>query len=66
MTIDGNLDDWGLDPSTSDWTPDSSITGVNEDSTEWHVGPGVGGNEFDAEGLDAIYNEGEGSLYVAW
>lgn len=65
FTIDGNLDDWGVNPGTGDWTPDSGIIGVDEDSTGWYVGPGVGGQQFDAEAMYAVYNAGEGNLYIA-
>ncbi len=65
FTIDGNLDDWGVNPGTGDWTPDSGIIGVQEDSTTWYVDPGVGGQQFDAEAMYAVYNAEEGNLYIA-
>ncbi len=65
ITVDGDLSDWGLDPSASDWTPDPGIVGIEEDSTDWYVGPGVGGNEFDAEGMYVVYSEPDSSLCIA-
>ena len=65
FTIDGYLDDWGVDPGTGDWTPDAGIIGVEEDSTTWQVIPGVGGQQFDAEAMYAVYNAAEGNLYIA-
>ena len=65
VTIDGNLADWGVDPGGGDWIPNEGIIGVEEDSTVGYVGPGVGGNEFDAEAMYAFYSSGDGNLYIA-
>ncbi|GAB4346012.1 MAG: hypothetical protein Kow0099_26880 [Candidatus Abyssubacteria bacterium] len=62
-TIDGNLSDWGIDPSAGDLTPHGEVTYVIEDSVRWGVGPGVGGQPFDAEAMGA-FRDGD-TLYVA-
>lgn len=62
-SIDGNLADWGINPSAGDMTPNEGVTYVIEDSVRWNVGPGVGGQRFDAEAMGA-YRDGN-TLYVA-
>ncbi|MBI5117888.1 PEP-CTERM sorting domain-containing protein [Candidatus Poribacteria bacterium] len=64
-TIDGNLNDWALNPKTGDWTPEAGIDGKVENSMQWVVEPGVGGQPFDAEAMYAYYSDDGDTLYVS-
>jgi hypothetical protein len=64
ITIDGQLSDWGVNPST--WKPASGIQVTIDDQTgsgNYHLGPGWGGQAYDAE---ALYAQKKGStLFIA-
>lgn len=74
-TIDGDISEWGVDLLASggpDWTPYAAVTYKIEDATNpsdptapFYVGPGIGGQPFDAEAMYAYCNSGDGYLYVA-
>ncbi len=74
-TIDGSLSDWGVDLLASggpDWTPYAAVAYKVEDATNpsdptapFYVGPGIGGQPFDAEAMYAYCNSSDGYLYVA-
>jgi hypothetical protein len=74
-TIDGDLSEWGVDLLASggpDWTPYAAVTYKIEDATNpsdptapFYVGPGMGGQPFDAKAMYAYCNSGDGYLYVA-
>ncbi len=58
MSVDGNLDEWGVAPGpwgSSDWTPNSGIANASEDykpgTNGGYVGPGWGRQNFDVEAL---------------
>lgn len=59
------LNDWGVNPSTNDWDPISGIYYTVEDYTgsDGYVGPGWGGQLFDAEAMYFKYDSA--NLYVA-
>ncbi len=65
ISIDGNLNDWGIDPAT--WLPsDPRIHARNEDQTGGggtYLNPGWGGQAYDAEAMYALIQGGR--LYVA-
>lgn len=64
ITIDGNLSDWGVNPTT--WVPASGIHVTIEDQTgsgAYYLNPGWGGQAYDAEALYAQF--GGGKLYIA-
>ena len=69
-TIDGSLADWGVTPGaycsgSSDWIPDTGIWYAVDDNNPAinYVGPGYGGQEYDAE---AIYIDFDSSnLYFS-
>ena len=65
-TVDGNLTDWGINPST--YLPGSQIKGytIDKDSTGGsgaYVNPGWGGQAYDAEALYVDYDSNK--LYLA-
>lgn len=64
--INGLLDDWGVTPGVygaSDWVPNAGILYVEEDQiTDW-LGPGGGGQDFDAEAL--YWTMDSNSVYIA-
>src|SRR3989338_11443746 len=66
-TVDGNLSDWGVDPSipgAEDWTPNAGIYYSVEDTTsEWFLGPSGGGQLFDAEAMYLTWDDT--NLYIA-
>ena len=65
-TIDGNLSDWGVDPGTpgsEDWVPNPGIYYTVEDTTTDYVGPGWGGQKFDAEAMYLTWDST--TLYLA-
>jgi len=66
ITVNGFLDDWGVTPGAfgaSDWVPDNGAIYTEEDTNINYVGPGYGGQKFDAE---AIYCKKEnGFINVA-
>ncbi len=66
MVVNGDLSDWGVTPGAygaSDWIPDSGIAYYQEDQNTYKVGPGYGGQKFDAE---AIYGtRANGFMYLA-
>ena len=71
-TIDGSLDDWGVDILDSGggdtWVPESGVTYVEEDlrgEDAFRVYPGWGGQPFDAEAMFVVCNAEDGYLYVA-
>ena len=54
ITVDGNLDDWGVNHST--WVPTTGIHSTIEDQTgsgSYYLNPGWGGQAYDAEALYA-------------
>lgn len=64
LTIDGDLSDWGINPST--WVPASGIHYVIEDQTGnggYYLNPGWGGQAYDAEALYATIIGSK--LYIA-
>ena len=64
ITVDGNLDDWGVDHST--WIPSTGIEKTIEDQTghgSYYLNPGWGGQAYDAEALYAKIMSGK--LYIA-
>jgi hypothetical protein len=65
ITIDGNLDDWGIDRTT--WLPaDSRVHYKIEDQTgnaNAYLNPGWGGQAYDAEAIYALIHNDR--LYVA-
>lgn len=64
ITIDGNLADWGINPST--WMPAAGIHYTIEDQTgtgSYYLNPGWGGQAYDAEALYATIDGGK--LYIA-
>lgn len=73
ITVDGNLtNDWGVTPGawgSSDWTPNDGIISsdlTNEDAKGGlgtYVGPGYGGQLFDAEAM--YYKREESLMYLA-
>jgi hypothetical protein len=69
ITIDGELTDWGVNPVAGDWTPDSGIQSMVENQTGrgyFWVGPGLGGQQFDAEAMYAFCSDDAGgTLYVS-
>ncbi len=67
-TIGGGLADWGVTPtgSSSDWTPNSGIRWIEEDQTGGsgtYLGPGYGGQLYDAEAIYADWDND--NLYLA-
>ncbi|WP_291983056.1 PEP-CTERM sorting domain-containing protein [Candidatus Accumulibacter sp. ACC005] len=66
ITIDGDLSDWGINRSTWEPTPGSGIQAKIEDQTgsgNFRLGPGWGGQAYDAE---ALYAQKEGdTLFIA-
>ena len=64
--VDGDLSDWGVNPGT-DWTPNAGIQYWEEDFVDYtnngYVGPGYGGQPFDAEALYAAVSDNK--LYIA-
>lgn len=67
FNINGQLDDWGVDPSVpgaEDWTPNAGIYYSVEDTTsEWFLGPSGGGQLFDAEAMYLTWDDT--NLYIA-
>ncbi len=64
ITVDGNLADWGVGPSS--WTPAAGIHYTVEDQTGGsgaRLFPGYGGQAYDAEALYATISGGK--LYIA-
>jgi len=65
--IDGRLDDdWEVNPAISDWTPKAGVFYTHEDyvrPSDGYVGPGYGGQAFDAEGLYVDWNDS--TFYLA-
>lgn len=64
ITVDGNLDDWGVNHST--WIPSAGIHRTIEDQTgsgSYRLTPGWGGQAYDAEALYATITGGK--LYIA-
>lgn len=64
ITVDGSLDDWGVDHST--WTPSTGIQRTIEDqagSGSYYLNPGWGGQAYDAEALYATISDGK--LFIA-
>jgi hypothetical protein len=64
-TIDGSLSDWGVSQNgnAQDWTPSSGVLFAEEDQHSDYLGPGTGGQGFDAE---AIYLDWDSThLYFA-
>jgi hypothetical protein len=56
ISVDGLLDEWGVNPDTysnSQWTPNSGILSFVEDTSPSTntVGPGIGGQPFDVEAM---------------
>lgn len=71
ISVDGLLDDWGVNSalinntSSSDWSATQGAW-VSEDTGEsWTVGPGVGGQDFDVEALYTGFDTSTNMLYVA-
>ncbi|MBU1933360.1 MAG: PEP-CTERM sorting domain-containing protein [Candidatus Omnitrophica bacterium] len=67
-TMDGNLGDWGVDPSTpgfEGWVPNPGIYYTVEDyvGPSGYVGPGWGGQKFDAEAMYLDWDDT--NLYLA-
>lgn len=75
-SIDGSLDDWGVTPGawgSSDWEPNPGIYwyggetldawGHQEDSNSYFLGPGYGGQAYDAEAIYFTYSGG--NAYIA-
>ena len=68
ITVDGYLSDWGVTPGpygASDWipNPNQGIIYKVQDKNTWYLGPGYGGQQFDAE---AIYGcSANGHIYGA-
>jgi hypothetical protein len=65
-TIDGNLGDWGVDPSTpgaEDWVPNPGIYYEEEDTTSDFLDPGWGGQIFDSEAFYLTWDDT--NLYLA-
>ena len=67
ITVDGNVDDWGIAPGpwgTSDWVPFAEVQGTwppaeqdfPDDANSGQVIPGHGGQPFDAEALYFAYD----------
>lgn len=68
FTIDGDLTDWGINPTT--WAPaaGSGIQSTIEDGTgsgSYFLNPGWGGQAYDAEALYAKVSLAEQKLYIA-
>ncbi|MBF0331133.1 MAG: PEP-CTERM sorting domain-containing protein [Candidatus Omnitrophica bacterium] len=77
FVVDGNLSDWGVTPgawsgplnarvNSSDWVPNAGIRSTVEDYDpigNGQVGPGWGGQNFDAEAMYAAYDST--NLYFA-
>ena len=66
FTIDGDLSDWGVSPGpygASDWTPVPGVFFNEEDQIADFLGPGYGGQIYDAEAIYAYADPT--SLYVA-
>ncbi|WP_313953180.1 PEP-CTERM sorting domain-containing protein [Accumulibacter sp.] len=64
FTIDGNLSDWGVNPTT--WMPFAGIEYTIEDQVgggAFYLSPGWGGQAYDAEALYAKIQDGQ--LYIA-
>ncbi|RJP72355.1 MAG: PEP-CTERM sorting domain-containing protein [Candidatus Abyssobacteria bacterium SURF_17] len=70
-TIEGSLADWnmGFAPDwypPNDWVPsDPNISYELDPDSGWYLGPGYGGQPFDAEAMYAFYSTPDGYLYVA-
>ncbi|MGB0711993.1 MAG: hypothetical protein ACPGUC_00395, partial [Gammaproteobacteria bacterium] len=64
-TVDGLLDDWGVVPgrSASDWIPNEGVLYFEEDQHQDFLGPGSGGQGFDAEAIYAHWDSQ--NLYFA-
>lgn len=64
-TADGDLGEWGVNPSTSDWVPNPGVFYTEEDyvGLGGFVNPGWGGQQFDAEAL-YVYADST-NLYLA-
>ncbi|MCB1196050.1 hypothetical protein KDK77_07680 [bacterium] len=64
--VDGSLAEWGVDPGI-DWIPNTSVYYWEEDSVNYansgYVGPGYGGQPFDAEALYAAIEDSK--LYIS-
>ncbi len=66
ITVDGNVNDWGItvaNDNASNWTPYAGITysegegDFDDTSNNGQVFPGYGGQNYDAEGLYATYDD---------
>jgi hypothetical protein len=68
ITIDGKLDDWGVQAngSASGWTPNTDVLFTQEDqkgSGNYKLNPGWGGQAYDAEAM--YVNWDKNNLYIA-
>jgi hypothetical protein len=66
ITVDGNVSDWGITVANnngSNWTPFAGVTysegedQFDDTSNNGQVFPGYGGQDYDAEGLYATYDD---------
>lgn len=66
ISVDGNVDDWGItvaNNNESNWTPFAGVAysegehQFNDNSNSGQVFPGYGGQDYDAEGLYATYDD---------
>jgi hypothetical protein len=68
ITINGNLDDWGVQAngSASGWTPNTDVLYTQEDQNgtgAFYLNPGWGGQNYDAEAM--YVNWDKNNLYIA-
>jgi hypothetical protein len=64
ITIDGNLNDWGV--NHSNWKPTTGILSKDEDQTgsgSYYLNPGWGGQAYDAEAMYVTWDTN--NLYIA-
>lgn len=67
LTLDANLDDWGVDPANGKWDPDLANCIYVLDDDETYAGTTSGGEWYDIEALYLkLENWSEDRQYLSW